>query len=63
MNPYQKRHQHLTPDTSPQAPVVLTDATVGQHRMDPVLTGGRQAHQGGPVAQQGPQTPDLLGAI
>jgi hypothetical protein len=31
--------------------------------MDPVLAGGRQPDQAGPVAQQGPQITDLWGAI
>jgi hypothetical protein len=41
--------QPRPPRTGPQAPV-LTDATVGQHPMHPVLQQGRQAHQAGPVA-------------
>jgi hypothetical protein len=43
--------------------VVLPNATIGEHRVQPVLQGGREADQSGPVTQQDPQTPDLLGAI
>ena len=42
---------------------MVPDASVSQHRMHPVLTGGRQPDQGRPVTQQGPQITDLLGAI
>jgi hypothetical protein len=50
--------QPRPPRTGPQD-LVLTDATIGQHRMHPVLASGRQAHQGGPVTQQRPQIADL----
>jgi hypothetical protein len=41
--------------------VVLPNATIGEHRVQPVLQGGREADQSGPVTQQDPQIPDLLG--
>jgi hypothetical protein len=50
------------PRTSPQAPV-LTDATVGQHRMDPVLQRGRQADQVARWPSRAPRSRVACGAI
>jgi hypothetical protein len=41
------------PGTGPQD-LVLADPTVSEHGVNPVLERGRQADQGGPVAQQRP---------
>jgi hypothetical protein len=44
-----QRLQPRPPWPGPQA-LVLADAAVGQHRVDPVLQAGGQADQAGPVA-------------